>query len=179
MQKTTQVLPGLSFPLDFFDNRPPYREKWIALASLNRTFREAHGALEASYRFYHDTNGTGAHTVDLAWFQHVGEKFILRPSLRLYRQSAAPFYYYQLDGTTVTPTTRLGPNPRGPFYSSDYRLSRMHTITYGLKAIYNVTAAWQLDGALEQYNMRGDDHVTPQSAFPRARIITAGVKYSW
>jgi len=180
VEKATEILPGLIFPnFEYFDNRPPYREKWIALLSLNRAFREAHGALEASYRFYHDTDGTAAHTVDLAWFQHVGEKFVLRPSLRLYEQSAAPFYYYNLDvGTTVTPH-RGGPAPLGPFYSSDYRLSRMHTITYGLKAIYNVTSAWEVDGALEQYNMRGDDHVTPQSAYPRARIITAGVKYSW
>ena len=177
--KTTELLPGLSFPLQFFDNRPPYREKWIVLASLNRAFREAHGALDASYRFYHDTNGTDAHTVDLAWFQHVSEKFILRPSLRLYQQSAAPFYYYNMDvGTTVTPH-RGGPAPQGPFYSSDYRLSELQSLTYGLKAIYNVTTAWQFDVALEQYNMRGTDHVTPQSAYPRARIITAGAKFSW
>jgi len=178
VQKTTEVLPGLSFPLPYFDNRPPYREKWIALASLNRTFREAHGALEASYRFYHDTNGTDAHTVDLAWFQHLGEKFILRPTLRLYEQSAASFYYYQLDGTSVTPR-RGTPSPLGPFASSDYRLSELRSVTYGLKTIYNATAAWQLDVALEQYNMRGADGVTPQSAYPRARIITAGAKYSW
>ena len=177
VQKTTEVIPGISFALPFFENRPAYREKWIALASLNRSFPEVHGALEASYRFYHDTVGTDANTVELAWFQHVGEKLILRPSLRLYEQGAAPFYYYQLDNTTLTPG-RL-PNPQGPFYSSDYRLSQLQTLTYGLKAIYNLTAAWQLDAALEQYNMRGTDRVTPQSAYPRARIITAGAKYSW
>jgi hypothetical protein len=178
VQKTTEVFPGISFPLPFFENRPSYREKWIALASINRAFPEARGALEASYRFYHDTNGTDAHTVDLAWFQRLGEKFMLRPSLRLYQQSAAPFYYYQLDGTTITPS-RTVPVPRGPFYSSDYRLSQLQSLTYGLKAIYNATAAWQFDVALEQYNMRGTDGVTPQSAYPRARIITAGAKFSW
>jgi hypothetical protein len=178
VQKTTELLPGISFPLPFFENRPAYREKWIALVSLNRAFPEARGALEGSYRFYHDTVGTDAHTIDLAWFQHVGGKFILRPSLRLYRQNAAPFYYYQLDGTTITPS-RTVPKPQGPFYSSDYRLSQLQTLTYGLKVIYNPSAAWQFDVALEQYNMRGTDGVTPQSAYPRARIITAGAKFFW
>jgi hypothetical protein len=36
-----------------------------------------------------------------------------------------------------------------------------------------------LDLALEQYVMRGRDGITPQSAYPRATIVTAGVQLSW
>lgn len=178
VEKDTEVYPGLFLPLQFLENRPAYREKWIAVLTLNRAFREAHGALEGSYRFYHDTFGTDAHTLDLAWFQHVGEKFVLRPSARFYTQTAASFYHYNLTADGLTPSSGF-PNPHGPFYSSDYRLSQMQTFTYGMKVIWNATAALQFDVALEQYDMRGTDQVTPQSAYPRARILTAGAKYSW
>jgi hypothetical protein len=180
VQKNAEIFPGIFLPLTPAENRPAYREKWIVFTGLNRSFAEAHGALEASYRFYTDTFGTDAHTIDLAWFQHVGEKFILRPSVRFYDQSAARFYIYNLDNSKVSPFFGAGgPRPNGPFYSSDFRLSKMRTYTYGLKAIWNVTDAFAIDVALEQYDMHGRDGVTPASAYCNARIITTGVKYSW
>jgi len=45
----------------------------------------------------------------------------LQPIARLYEQSAADFYYYDLDDTAIIPT-RI-PVPSGPNYSSDARLS--------------------------------------------------------
>lgn len=178
VEKSVQILPGLFLPFDYGENRPAYREKWIGLVSLNRAFPEARGAVEASYRYYHDTFGTGAHTLDLAWFQHLGEKVILRPSFRFYDQSAARFFIYNLSSSPIAPISGA-PRPQGPFYSSDYRLSALRTYTYGLKAIWQVSSSVELDVAREQYDMRGRDGITPQSAYPRARIITAGVKYSW
>jgi hypothetical protein len=71
------------------------------------------------------------------------------------------------------------PDPQGPFYSSDYRLSALRSSTYGLKAIWKATARLQLDLTLAQYEMRGRDGITPQSAFPRASIVTAGLRLSW
>ena len=139
---------------------------------------ELNGAIDATYRYYHDTFGTTANTVDLAWFQHVGEKMILRPGVRLYAQSSANFYYYNLDQTTITPVS--GP-PRvlGPYYSSDYRLSEFQSFNYGLKVIWKATERLDFDVALEHYDMRGTDRLTPQSAYPRARVITVGGKFSW
>lgn len=178
VQKSTQIFPGVFLPITSNENRPDYREKWIVFLGLNRSFPEARGALDASYRFYHDTFSTDAHTLDLAWFQRLGEKFILRPSLRLYEQSAPFFYHYNLDSTTIVPIAGA-PRPQGPFYSSDFRLSAMRTCTYGLKLIWNVTDAFQCDVAVEHYDMRGRDGVTPQSAYADARIFTVGTKYSW
>ena len=179
VQKDTEIIPGVILPgLTFRENRPDERNKWIALVALNRAFPEARGAIDATYRFYHDTYGTRAHTVDVAWFQRVGEKLILRPGVRFYDQNAARFYLYRLDGTSLSPT-QGAPLTGGPFYSSDYRLSSMQTFTYGLKAIWNITDAWHADVAFERYDMRGTDRVTPQSAYPRANIITAGLKFSW
>lgn len=178
VQKNTEIFPGLFLPLTFGENRPDYREKWIVRLAFNHAFPERHGAIEATYRFYHDTYGTDAHTVELAWFQRVGERVILRPSFRFYDQRAARFYYYNLDGTKVVPR-RGAPRPAGPFYSSDFRLSALQSFTYGLKVIWKVSDAWQLDAAYERYDMRGKDGVTPASAYCRANIVTTGLKFSW
>jgi hypothetical protein len=150
----------------------------IGLLGLNRTFQELHGAIDGTYRFYRDTFGTVAHTLDLAWFQHVGEKFILRPGLRLYSQSAARFYYYDLNKSKVNPV-QGPPQVLGPYYSSDYRLSELQSFNYGLKVIWKTTDRLELDAAVEQYDMRGTDGTTPQSAYPRARVVTLGAKFSW
>jgi hypothetical protein len=178
VQKNTQIFPGVFLPLTFNENRPDYREKWVAFLGLNRSFPEAHGALDASHRFYHDTFGTEAHTIDLAWFQRLGEKVILRPTVRAYQQSAPFFYVYDLNGTAITPISGA-PRPQGPFYSSDFRLSAMRTFTYGLKVIWNVTDALTLDAAVEKYDMQGRDAVTPGSAYADARIYTLGARFSW
>jgi hypothetical protein len=178
VQKRTEVNPGDFLNLIFDENRPNERNKWIAVASLNHAFPELHGALEGSYRFYHDTFGTNAHTVELAWFQQIGRKFILKPELRFYDQSAADFYYYTLDGTSIVPPF-APPTAQAPFYSSDYRLSAFHTFTYGLKAVWTASDRIQVDAAFEQYDMHGKDGVTPASAYPRASIVTLGFKISW
>ena len=177
VQKTTELIPGVSLPLDRPENRPNERDKTTALASIERSFPAVHGALEGSYRLYSDTYGTVAHTVQLKWFQHLGEKLILSPDLRLYEQSAARFYHYDLDATNIVPT--LVPNPQGPLYSSDYRLSSLVTTTYGLKAVWTPVSWLELSVSYDRYTMRGRDGATPQSAYPRANNSTAGIKISW
>ncbi len=178
VQKSVEIFPGLFLPLSFGENRPQYREKWIAFTSVNRAVPAANGALEASYRFYRDTFGTNSNTLEVSWFQRVGEKLILRPSLRFYDQSAADFYSYDLNRTPVIPQSGV-PNPGGPFYSSDFRLSALRATTYGFKAVWKLASAAQLDAAWEWYEMRGKDSGTPSSAYPRARVLTLGAKFSW
>jgi hypothetical protein len=178
VEKDQEIFPGVVLPFTPTENRPAYREKWTALVSVNHAFGDTGGAIDASYRYYHDTFSVDAHTVDVAWLQKLGSKFILRPSFRFYDQTAAYFYHYNLNQTAITPLAGP-PRPQGPFYSSDYRLTSMQTFTYGLKLVWNVRDNLQFDIAREQYDMRGTDHVTPQSAYARAKIITLGAKFSW
>lgn len=178
VQKSVEIIPGLFLPLTFGENRPGYREKWIAYTSLNHAVPAWNGAAEASYRFYRDTFGTTAHTVELSWFQRMGERLVLRPSVRFYDQSAADFYSYDLNRTAVVPRSGI-PNPGGPFYSSDFRLSSLRSMTYGFKTVWKFTNSAQVDAAWEWYEMRGKDGLTASSAYPRARIITLGAKFSW
>jgi hypothetical protein len=178
VQKDIEVAPGVFLPFTYSENRPDHRTKWIALLALNHAVPSLNGAVETSYRFFHDTYGTNAHTIAVTWIQKIGPAFYLEPELRGYDQSAASFYHYQLDTTSIVPTGGA-PNPQGPFYSSDHRLSALRTYTYGLKGVWNITTAVRIDLKLEEYVMRGRDGVTPQSAYPRARILNAGLTISW
>ncbi|HVU18199.1 MAG TPA: DUF3570 domain-containing protein [Candidatus Didemnitutus sp.] len=178
VQKTIQVNPGDFLPLDFLENRPGQRTKFIAAATFNHAFPEASGAIEAIYRYYHDTFDTNANTLEVSWLQRLGKQFLLKPTFRFYTQTAASFYYYNLDQTTITPPFGLPPAD-GPFYSSDYRLSHFDATTYGVKLVWTPTARVQCDVEYDRYEMRGRDGVTSQSAYPRAGIVTAGIRLSW
>lgn len=178
VQKNVEVLPGVPLPLTFPENRPGEREKWILLFGLNRAFPRANGALEATYRLYRDTFDVEAHTLDVAWFQRFGSRLIVRPGFRFYDQSAAEFYHYDLDRTGIVPVAGP-PRPQGPFYSSDHRLSALRTYTYGVKLIVQIIDQLRFDLALEHYEMRGRDGVTPRSAYSDARLVTAGLTLTW
>jgi hypothetical protein len=181
-QNTLVTFEGSNGPPVFLEqfyneNRPATREHTTFYAAINHSVAGLNGAIEASYRFFRDTFGTDAHTVDLAWFQKIGERFVLRPGFRFYDQSAANFYQVDLDNAPFTPSGR--PAPAGPFFSSDYRLSAFRSYNYGLKAIWTIAAAWQVDAAIERYEMHGRDNVTSRSVYPTATIVTAGLRFSW
>jgi hypothetical protein len=162
------------------ENRPDYKNKVSVFTGINRNFEKLNGALDGSYRYYHDSFGITSHTVSLEWIQKFGEHIIVEPSLRLSRQSAADFYYFNLDRSGVTTTFEpiLGETGTGkaPFYSSDYRLSHMQTINLGLKVVWKITGWLSIDGCYERYLMRGLDHVTPQGEYTNANTFTVGVK---
>jgi hypothetical protein len=177
VQKTEELVPGSFFALPFAEDLPGEHNSGALLASVNRAFPNIGGALEASYRFYGDTYGVTASTVEARWIQKIGDRFTLAPELRLYRQGAASFYYYNLDDTDIVPT--VVPNGNGPAYSSDYRLSSFDAVTCGIKATLKVQQHAQLELAYDRYAMRGRDGVTPQSAYPLANIYTAGARITW
>jgi len=173
IQKTTEILPGLSLPLTFPENRPTHRTKAVLYSELTHHLEKVNATVEGSYRFFHDNQGVGSHTLGLAWYQKIGSQFILRPYLRWYRQTAADFYYVSLDGTPIDPA----PIPTGnaPYYSADYRISYLDGLTYGIKGIYDLTDWLRIDLTAERYEMTGLDGRTSASAYPKATVLTAGV----
>lgn len=163
------------------ENRPRDKDKVSLFLGTNRHFERAGGALDASYRFYRDTFGITSHTVELKWVQRLGAHFTVEPSVRYYRQSAADFYYVDLDKagivTSYDPSLETGTGS-GPFYSSDYRLSKMETVNLGVKASWIINDHCTLDVAYERYLMRGLDNETPSGAYADANVFTVGFKLS-
>ena len=145
------------------EQRPDLRNKHIVYLSLNRYIDPLNGALEASYRFYHDTYGINAHTFGLDWFQNLGPKFMLVPSVRYYEQSAADFYATEFTGSPKV-------------YSADYRLSKLGSITYGMKLVWKVSDKFWADIAYNRYSQFGRDEETPRESYPEANVVTLGFK---
>lgn len=178
VEKNIEIVTNIFLHEDFGENSPDVRDKGSVFASVNHSYPGLNAALEGSYRFYADTFGITAHTIEAGWFQHVGSRIILEPFARLYEQSAAKFYYYNLNDTSIIPI-HVPTVGGGPFYSSDFRLSSMADYGYGLDFVWKASGWAQIDVAFEQYNMRGRDGATPQSAYPRAGITSVGIKFMW
>ncbi|MDQ8205088.1 DUF3570 domain-containing protein [Pelagicoccus sp. SDUM812003] len=174
--KDIEIVNGLTLPLIFAERRPEKRERYIFQTNAKRYFDTLDASLDATYRFFDDNWDIESHTLDLAWYQKLGEKWTLRPHLRYYRQSAAEFYSPDLNQTDIIPESSPGPDT--PFYSSDYRLSSLSSLTYGLKAIYQLSEWATLDLNFERYDMSGEDELTSPQAYPDASIFTVGVSIS-
>ena len=172
--------PGFYYTVP--ENRPREKNKLSVFLAANHNVEKLNGAIDASYRYYHDTFGINSHTLSLLWIQKLGEQFILQPSIRLYRQSAAKFYYPNLDSsgviTTYDPILGETGTGKAPFYSSDYRLSRMETVDLGLKLVWKIKPWVSADVAYDRYTSRGLDGITPPSAFCKANTFTFGVKFT-
>jgi len=172
--------PGFYYTVP--ENRPMEKNKVSVFLATNHNVEKFHGAIDASYRFYHDTFGISSHTLSLLWVQKLGEHFIVQPSIRLYRQGAANFYYPDTDkaGIVTSYEPILGETGTGkaPFYSSDYRLSHMQTVDVGLKLIWNIKSWVSVDVAYDRYTSRALDGVTRQDAFSQANAFTVGFKFS-
>jgi hypothetical protein len=177
VEKGIEILPGLALEESFAENSPNERQSATLFTSVDHDFPKLRGALEASYRLYSDTYGIVAHTLALSWQQHVGSRLILGPEARYYQQTAARFYYYNLDDTSIVPARM--PMGTAPYYTSDFRLSAEDDFTYGLKATFKAAERVQLVASYEWLAMHGRDGVTPESAYPHAGISTFGVRFTW
>ncbi len=171
IRRETEILPGISLPLTFSENRPSDRTRRIWFFNLKRFFDGIGGSLDFDYRHFNDTWGVESNTFDLEWYQKIGERWIVRPKYRYYSQDAANFYILDLSGTPTDPRDSI--EGVAPHYSADYRLAKFDTHTFGLKVIYKLNENFGIDAAFERYEMEGKDN-TPQSAFPDADVLTLG-----
>jgi hypothetical protein len=146
------------------EKRPDHKDKQIVYLSLLHYFDAAQGSAELGYRFYNDSSGIRADTLELAWYQKLGRQFVLSPRVRVYQQTEADFYDVRFSGSPE-------------FYSSDYRVAALRSYSYGLKAIWTPTPGFSLDAGYERYIMEGTDNKTPKDAFPAANIITVGARF--
>ncbi len=103
------------------DSRPGNRDQFGLLFRYVHDFSELNdAALHLDYRFYADTWGLDAHTVEAAWYQPVYDGWQLVPRVRYYSQTAADFYQ------PFFTTARADGH-----YSSDYRMASFGAISGG------------------------------------------------
>lgn len=145
------------------EKRPDTKDKQIAFLSLAHFFPVVNGSLEGSYRYYTDSFGIDAHTAQLAWFQKLGEHWTLRPLFRYYDQTAADFYGVRFNGSPE-------------YYSSDYRVSALNSLGYGLKVIYAPNSRLQFDAEYLRYDQSGTDGITSEDAYPSANAFILGMR---
>jgi Protein of unknown function (DUF3570) len=163
----------LNTPSLFAENRPDHRQSYIPYVSLAQYITPLHASVEGAYRFYDDTFGIKAQTVDLSWHQKIGKRFLVSPVFRYYYQTAANFYAPQFPGD---PSNPFDPIPIPSYYSADYRLSKLETFAFGIEMSARVTEWLSLDFAYRRYAMYGLDNVTSSSAYPKANIFTVGAR---
>jgi len=162
------------------ENRPRENNKVTLALTLNRNLKKLNAAVDISGRYYRDTFGVRSHTISVTWIQEWGEKFMVQPSIRLYRQTAADFYHHDLDAagiiTSFDPVLGETGTGKAPFYSSDHRLSEMETIDVGVKVIWRISPWLLINMAYNRYTSKGLDHLTPQDAYSKAAVVTLGFK---
>lgn len=166
-----------SFYYPYPENRPNMRETWVAYLEGTRLFKELDASLEGSYRYFSDDSDLAGHTVEIQWFQRLGDRFVLRPLLRHYLQEQADFYMLSLDGSGIEPS--IQPTGRGSYYSSDYRLSQFEATTYGLKLTYFHRSDLSFDFAYDRYKVKGTDGFTDQRVYPDAGVFTVGFQWGF
>ena len=183
------------------EQRPTHKFRQVALVSLTHYVEAVRGSAEVSYRFHHDDWGIFSQTVEVAWHQKLGKQLMVSPLFRFYNQTAADFYATRFNGDPSFPGGAVGAAQKDGFsilfnddpsfpgdaagtfavpahpanYSSDYRLSRLQTFTYGVVASWRIHENLSLEAAYKRYEMVGLDGVTLASAYPSAHIFTLGL----
>ena len=170
-----------SDPYKLYDNRPRHRNSVTALARWNHHFDDngTDGTVHLSYRYYSDSFGIRAHTLDAEYVQPLYKGWTVTPLLRLYAQNEADFYVSVGAAENADPTQPTPPPSDAVYYSEDQRLSGFGAVTLGVKVSKQINKDWLVDVKYEHYEQReqwslsgdGDPGLTPF----KARSIQVGV----
>lgn len=161
-------------PYKMAENRPRDRNQEILLVRWNHHLPSRGTTLRSSYRYYTDTYGVRAHTVDLGYVIPYSDRLTLTPSGRYYAQRAASFYFDPVAGNPYA-------MPSSGYYSADQRLSAFGAVTVGAKADYRIDQHWGVDFKYERYEQRSNWRATGKGspgldAFS-ATFLQIGVNY--
>lgn len=180
-QQKTEIIDGPFGPIpvegtfNYAENRPDELDRFVAKASVRHYFQPANAALKFSYRFFANTNSVEGHTFEVKWIQEISRQLSFTPYVRYYRQSEADFYYTSLTGTGIDGTDLIDGSE--PNYSSDYRLSKLEALTYGVRVAWDPIDNMTLDVQWERYEMNGLNSETPATFFPSANVLSVGAQF--
>ncbi len=147
-----------SDPYKWLDQRPRERERQTVLMTWNHHLPATQATWRSSYRFYRDSFGIQAHTIEARWVQPLpGDRVTLTPGIRFHTQRAASFYRDPLPASSGA----LPPPPQpdladpGEAVSADARLAGFGALAVSLNGQWRVTPERWIDLRLEHYEQRG------------------------
>jgi hypothetical protein len=136
------------------DRRPDERRQVIGQLRWNHHFEDADITLRSSLRTYRDNFGIRSTTLQfepvlqpLAWLT-------ITPSLRLYTQRAADFYFDPVYSFTGPPDPPGFPSADDGLASADQRLAAFGAVTLGVKLAATLGDGWSADLKLDRYEQR-------------------------
>jgi hypothetical protein len=183
LQTSLSLSRGRGFyddPYKFPDHRPDHRRQLAAVLRWNHHVESLGASLRSGYRYYADSFGIRAHTLDAEWVQPMGERITLTPAVRYYSQRAARFYFDPVYDRSLGEPFPPGWTP-GMVASADQRLSGFGALGLSLKVDVKLDAAFSLDLKLDQYQQRAGWRLggsgSPGLARFSARWLQAGVSY--
>lgn len=139
-----------SDPYKLVDNRPRERDTDALLLRWNHA-RDHAAALRLHYRYFRDSFGIRAHALGGEYERPLAGGWSVTPSLRLYSQSAADFYfdpvYHPLFGEPYPPGYVFGSSTP---VTADQRMAAFGAATLGLKLAREI-GGWTAYIKAEQY----------------------------
>ena len=143
------------------------------------------GVLDASYRWYGDSWGVRAHTVDLRWRHPLPGGGFVQPRWRHHVQSAADFYRgWLVEGVDWDSATQSTPLAHA---SADTRLGGFSADTIGVTVGWPLAKEQMVTLRLESYRQRQDTLAgapgvlasLPLTPDLKATMLTVGWSFRW
>ncbi len=144
-----------SNPYKYVDIRPREHDQSTLQLRWNHHIEKYGASSRMSYRYYTDDYGVHAHTLLEEIVHPLHDGWTVTPSLRLYTQSQASFYfdpvYDKRFGAPFPVGYKFGTDP----ITADQRLSAYGAVTFGLKVEKEISKDTTIDVKWEQYKQRG------------------------
>ncbi|MCO6430087.1 MAG: DUF3570 domain-containing protein [Deltaproteobacteria bacterium] len=132
-----------SDPYKTLDRRPESRDQLAWLTRYNLYIPELEGSLHSDYRFYTDSWEVNSHMLEFAWYQPIGERFMVRPGVRYYSQDSAEFW-----------VNEFPPEDLESFITADQRLSSFGGVTGSFKVMADLWYGFSADFAYNYMEQR-------------------------
>lgn len=131
------------------DARPDERFAAAWLTRYRHYVPAFDAAFHADYRLFADDWGMIGHTFEIAWFQPVGDSWMVRPFLRYHSQNEADFY-----------SSEAAPYNWPGLFSNDPRVGSFGALAPGLVIEKSFDDGWTLQLHAEYYERNADWHLT-------------------
>jgi len=139
-------------PNEAQEHVPDVRARLAVSARINKFLTKLHAAAHFDGRFYSDTWGINAGTLELGYSQYVGSSLLVKVHARIHQQSAATFFkdafFYQTGSSA------------GEYFTGDRELSPVRNVVLGgkLTVLSIAEDEKKVLGLFEkfQFNLRGD-----------------------